>query len=179
MYLDCHVVLVRQVRLFGYMIAYHELLVEVGTQHVVDELLFLVAVLCASCLVLEHHVVVPSALHCKVFSVKQRVASRDVNFALLLLFCGAFGFFLDFGYCALLFDLFEFAHKGCGFVFFVFVTRRLLAACTKPTPSMDVLIIAAVALTTAVVCIHLSKLFEHFYAPPLLRRFIFFALFCP
>ena len=52
---------------------------EVGSQHVVDEFLLLVPVFGASCLVLEDHIVIPSALHGEVFRIEQRIASGDVD----------------------------------------------------------------------------------------------------
>ena len=100
---------------------------EVGSQHVVNEFLLLVPVFGASCLVLEDHIVVPSALHGEVFRIEQGIASGDVDFALFFLFCGAFCLLLGFGCSALFLDLLKFAHKGRGFVLFVFVPGTLLA----------------------------------------------------
>lgn len=48
----------------------HELLVEIGTQHIVDEFLLLVSVFCAACLVLEYNIVVPSPLHGEILRVE-------------------------------------------------------------------------------------------------------------
>jgi len=101
---------------------YHEFLVEVRPEHVVDELLLFVPVFCAAGLVLEDNVVIPSALHCEVVLVQQRVAARYVDLALFLFFGCAFAFFLGLGFSALLLDLLEFAHQRGGLVLFVVVT---------------------------------------------------------
>jgi hypothetical protein len=152
--------------------------VEVGTQHVVDEFLLLVAVLGAAGLVLEDDVVVPAALHLEVARVEQWIASRNINFALLRFFFGVFRLFLGFGGSALLFDLLKLAHEGGGFVFIVVVADCTLAAWQMYGKQHDLLIVAALALTTAVVCVYLAVFFQHLYPPPLLSCLVFLALLC-
>lgn len=48
----------------------HELLVEVGAQHIVDKLFLLAPLLGATRLVLEHYIVVPAAFHGEVARVE-------------------------------------------------------------------------------------------------------------
>ena len=90
---------------------------KVGPQHVVDEFLLFVPVLCTTCLVLEYDIVVPSALHGKVFGVEQRVAPSNIDFTLLFLFGSSFGLLLGFSCSTLLSDLLELPLKGSFAVF--------------------------------------------------------------
>lgn len=70
---------------------YHESLVEIGSQQIVDELRapFLLS---SSGLVFEHNIIVPSSFQVEVLRVQQRIALGNVDLALLFFLGGPFTF---------------------------------------------------------------------------------------
>lgn len=71
---------------------------EVGTQQVVNEFLAVV-LLRASCLVLEHDIVVPASLHAEILRIEQGIAAGNVDFSLLFLLGSPFLFLCCISRC--------------------------------------------------------------------------------
>ncbi|CAF3442993.1 unnamed protein product [Fusarium graminearum] len=55
-------------------------------QTYVYELLLLALLLCATSLVLEDHIIVPTALHVEILLVEERISKRNVSFSGILFF---------------------------------------------------------------------------------------------
>lgn len=108
-------------------------------------------------MVLKYDIVVPSAFHGKVFGVEQRVTPSNINFTLLFLFGSSFGLLLGFSCSTLLSDLLELPLKGS---FAVFIAVTMLVEHSIFRCNMNLLIVATLLLTTAIVRIYIPELFK-------------------